>query len=125
MLSFNHKGTTHQTTCGGVMSILIKTFMVFYLWVNVSKLIYRGEDNFNSVLCGSIGSFGVIDIGVAKPVALILKKSRENKGLQYDDETKKHIRVRFSQYSWNHTKSPSEIEDELFEMRPCTKEDFN
>ena len=77
MLSFNHRGTTHQTSCGGVVSIFIKAFIVFYMYVNFTKLIFRGDDKFGSVLCGTIDMIGRVPLNKAKPMALMLKKSRE------------------------------------------------
>jgi hypothetical protein len=125
MLSFNKRGNTHQTKCGGIASIFIKIFMLFYIGYNFGKLIFRLEDNFSSVLCGTVSMIPDVKINTVKPIAIILRKSRERTPMRYDSEVKKHIRITWSQYKWDYSTNPPTIEDTRREVRPCTFEDFN
>ena len=43
-LNFNGKGSSHRTFIGGSTSILIYCFMGFLIYLNVSKLLFNGDD---------------------------------------------------------------------------------
>jgi hypothetical protein len=43
-LSFNQQGNTHNTLCGGLLSLLIKLFIFFYFLLLVKKLHWHEDD---------------------------------------------------------------------------------
>ena len=43
-MNFNEQGNSHQTVLGGFMSILIKTALGIYVYLNLIKLIYNKGD---------------------------------------------------------------------------------
>ena len=43
-LNFDRRGDAHKTLCGGVFSIFFKTFLAFYVYLMVYKLISKGND---------------------------------------------------------------------------------
>lgn len=49
LLNFNQKGPVHQTTAGGVVSILIRIFMMLYLLDRIIILVKYQGDTLNEV----------------------------------------------------------------------------
>lgn len=47
-LNFDQNGDSHQTICGGCGSILLKTFLILYIYLNVVKLVFKEWDSNNS-----------------------------------------------------------------------------
>ena len=43
-LNFDRRGDSHKTLCGGVFSIVLKSFLVFYVYLKFDMLIYNGND---------------------------------------------------------------------------------
>ena len=43
-LNFNQKGSSHKTVIGGSLSLLIYTFMGFFILIHVQKLAFNLED---------------------------------------------------------------------------------
>jgi hypothetical protein len=49
-LNFNKKGSTHKTLCGGLVSILVLTIMLIYVYSNVRKLYMEEDDTLKSII---------------------------------------------------------------------------
>ena len=61
-LNFDRRGDSHQTTCGGVFSIALRTFLVLYVYLLVDKLIYKGNDtDFSYYGLQEMDELGVVD----------------------------------------------------------------
>ena len=43
-LNFDRRGDSHQTMCGGVFSIALRSFLIFYVYLMLVKLIFKGND---------------------------------------------------------------------------------
>lgn len=43
-LNFDQRGDSHKTLCGGCGSITLKTFLTFYIYLNITKLIFKEND---------------------------------------------------------------------------------
>lgn len=48
-MNFNEQGNSHQTVLGGAMSILIKSALAIYVYLNLIKLIYNKGDETSSM----------------------------------------------------------------------------
>ena len=46
-LNFNRQGDSHKTLIGGLFSILVKIMMIFYIIINVRKLV--SNDDYKSL----------------------------------------------------------------------------
>lgn len=44
-LNFDKNGDTHNTTIGGFFSIFIRSFIIWYVFMNLHKMVYYGNDN--------------------------------------------------------------------------------
>ena len=49
MFNFNRKGPSHNTVCGGIISLMIKIFILGYAILNIKKLIFYEDDKYTSV----------------------------------------------------------------------------
>ena len=49
-LTFNNKGSTHKTLCGGVVSIVIKAVMAVYTYILFRKLWLELDDKLTTVI---------------------------------------------------------------------------
>ena len=43
-VNFNCEGTSHKTVIGGFVSIVLKCFMIFYVYYNVRKMLFYEDD---------------------------------------------------------------------------------
>ena len=43
-LNFNQKGSSHRTVIGGLLSLIIYSFMGFYILLSFNKLIFNLDD---------------------------------------------------------------------------------
>lgn len=48
-LHFNKKGPSHRTLMGGLVSILIKLFMAFYIFIMFKKMIFFEDNKLSTV----------------------------------------------------------------------------
>ena len=49
-LSFNQKGSEHQTFLGGCVSIVVRSFMIFYTYHTVTRMVSHQSDSLSTVL---------------------------------------------------------------------------
>ena len=50
MLSFNNKGSTHNTLFGGSVSMMIKSMLVIYIIILIKKLTFYEDDKNTSII---------------------------------------------------------------------------
>ena len=43
-LNFDRRGDSHKTLCGGFFSITLKSFLLFYFYLMMIKLVLKGND---------------------------------------------------------------------------------
>lgn len=61
-LNFDQRGDSHQTLCGGCGSIMVKTFLTLYIYLNVTKLIFKENDtNLSTVGLIDLEKLGAVD----------------------------------------------------------------
>ena len=100
----------HKTTIGGTFSLIIKLFVLAYAWVQFYKvkLDHSIETVHDQMPLKDLGEEPLpedyVNFNETKAsVFFLLKKSRENKFIPYDDEVEKHVSfVAFNNY-WNNS----------------------
>jgi hypothetical protein len=68
LLNFNNKGPVHQTTAGGIISIIVKIFALTYMAQRVMMMINYEGDNLKTVTIPTdyekLGEVDIKDSGV-------------------------------------------------------------
>lgn len=61
-LNFDKKGDTHNTWIGGIFSIFVKLFMVFFIALKVKKLVLReGAGTSNATILKKVDLMGDVE----------------------------------------------------------------
>ena len=128
-MNFNEQGNSHQTVLGGVMSILIKTALGIYVYLNLIKLIYNKSDETSTM-------GGLIDPDNIEPVLYnttnlrifypIRKQLENGAQLLMDDELSTYIEIFFKQSldDWYKPNDQGRFTHKFYGVRYCTVEDF-
>ena len=125
-LNFDQRGDSHKTICGGSGSICIKVFLTFYIYLNVTKLIFKENDtNLSTIGLLELDKEGTIpydkmDMKFFHPVRKQNKASLPK--IDGVDSFKKYFTVKYLQQNndWYKMEFP-EIE---IPTKDCTQEDF-
>ena len=123
-LSFDGKGSSHNTLVGGIVSIFIKSFMLFYIVTLNVKLFTFGDDATKTEIVqtsenetvylnqtGFIPSFSIVNITSHAPIIV-------------NDDMKKYVTIHAGINDSNYTSEFAEVYHELG-IKPCTASDFN
>ena len=86
-LNFNRKGSSHNTLIGGVVSVLIKVTIVFYIYLLTKKLINKEDDKNSSLITN-------LDLDALGPVRL--DETKTNMYFVLSNTTSEH-----SPIDWN------------------------
>lgn len=128
-MNFNEEGNSHQTVAGGMTSIVIKTALFIYVYLNFIKLIYMNGDT--TALMS-----GLIDVDQIDPILYnetditlfyAIRKQRE-KGAQLlvDDELSTYIDISYRQSTddWYKPHEEGRFTHIYHDVRYCNEEDF-
>ena len=104
--NFNRKGTSHNTLCGGLVSMGIKTLIFCYTILNIKKLVNYEDDKYISVTWATNSTYlGEVDMSKTDVFAIELAKAREETSLRYYEEARRYVRAYAYNKKWGKDES--------------------
>ena len=127
-LSFNKKGTTHNTVFGGISSLVVLSFLLFYFYIHLDKMINHKEDKISTKL-ESINlleapEVKLNDMKFILPLNLVYAKLFAP--IEYTDDVKRFLTIQSYQNEWDYTAKPPKYPTRTpLGIKSCTEEDFS
>jgi len=108
VLNFDKKAGTHNTICGGAVSIVIKTLMALYTFIVVQQMLTMDNDRWISITWAADApnmsyneqDSSLVDIRDMDQVSLSLGNARSRRAIKYDENTRRHIRIFATNVEW-------------------------
>lgn len=97
-LNFNKAGHSHNTLIGGVVSMFLKLFLIFYVVFLFNKMLgYRENLIYHIAKELDLDELGVVNYSTTDfSLVPILVDSRTQEPIDLDDNTRKHITINFN-----------------------------
>ena len=99
-LNFNRNNNSHNTALGGLISILIKIFMIVYIGLISKKVVLSEGNDLSSEQFIYERSFGKDKVQLFNQTKMtvshtLTKISNGMNQVKYDDEARKYIEIRY------------------------------
>ena len=126
-LNFEQNGDTYNTHLGGLVSIILKLFLTFYVVTCVFRMVFYERDE----TITNIGSQDLLETGVVNYEQLgitmlhVLRKQGGESLLTIKD-LNKYFTVKFvlHEIDWTKPVDDGRYKDTEFETKPCDLEDY-
>ena len=121
-LNFNRQGHTHKTAIGGLVSILVKAFMVGYFALLVKKMVLFEDDRFKSqsFALSSSESSGYKFEDLHQTYFFMVK---DGVGFYNISEMERYFTLRASNVEWDNTVIPQKMSFSNFVLgKECSAE---
>ena len=126
-LNFNKEGDSHQTLIGGFFSIFIRLAMFIYVFMNFKKMILHEDDStFTEVNTIDLEEYGEKPFSETEMNMFHVIRKQKTGALLLNEETARHIDIKYVQYNvdWNKYPDPSYKEVVEFPAKQCEVKDF-
>ena len=121
-LNFNKEGDSHQTLIGGFFSIFIRLAMFIYVFMNFKKMILHEDDStFTEVNTIDLEEYGEKPFSETEMNMFHVIRKQKTGALLLNEETARHIDIKYVQYNvdWNKYPDPSYKEVVEFPAKQC------
>ena len=121
-LNFNKEGDSHQTLIGGFFSIFIRFAMFIYVFMNFKKMILHEDDStFTEVNTIDLEEYGEKPFSETEMNMFHVIRKQKTGALFLNEETARHIDIKYVQYNvdWNKYPDPSYKEVVEFPAKQC------
>ena len=121
-LNFNKEGDSHQTLIGGFFSIFIRLAMFIYVFMNFKKMILHEDDStFTEVNTIDLEEYGEKPFSETEMNMFHVIRKQKTGALFLNEETARHIDIKYVQYNvdWNKYPDPSYKEVVEFPAKQC------
>ena len=121
-LNFNKEGDSHQTLIGGFFSIFIRFAMFIYVFMNFKKMILHEDDStFTEVNTIDLEEYGEKPFSETEMNMFHVIRKQKTGALLLNEETARHIDIKYVQYNvdWNKYPDPSYKEVVEFPAKQC------
>lgn len=123
-LNFNQQGDSFKTPLGGILSMFVNLFLIYYFILNFKVMVNRENDTLEKTGSNAtdFGEIGEISLKKAKVMPFLIMKD----SVTFQNTEK----AEFTQHLWMSVKTISlddnqQTETSNTDLRPCSLDDFD